>query len=81
MLEVRHSASNNFETQQGQVSHYQAQLSCLRKKVPWRPGRSHNSIEPKIYGLQTAIVVGPAGEEIHTDEKSRTCATTSPAAT
>ncbi|MEO3711343.1 type VI secretion system Vgr family protein [Roseateles flavus] len=71
VLEVRHSASNNFETQQGQVSHYQAQLSCLRKKVPWRPGRSHNSIEPKIYGLQTAIVVGPAGEEIHTDEYGR----------
>ncbi|MFX5684545.1 phage baseplate assembly protein V, partial [Acinetobacter baumannii] len=44
---------------------------CIRKLIPWRPGRGFNSVEPKIYGLQTATVVGPKGEEIHTDEYGR----------
>ena len=45
--------------------------SAIRKKIAYRPGRGFNSVEPRIYGLQTAIVVGPAGQEIHTDEYGR----------
>ncbi len=71
ITEAKHRASNNYETQRGGSAEYHSTFTCLRKKIPWRPGRGHNSAEPKIYGLQTAIVVGPAGEEIHTDEYGR----------
>ncbi len=71
ILEVRHSASNNYQMDSSTPSHYQNQLSCIRKIIPWRPSRGYNSIAPKIYGLQTAIVTGPKGEEIHTDEFGR----------
>jgi type VI secretion system secreted protein VgrG len=71
ILEVRHSASNNYQTGGGAPAHYGNSLTCVRKAIPWRPGRGYNSTEPKLYGLQTATVVGPAGEEIHTDEFGR----------
>lgn len=71
ILEVRHSASNNYQVGVDAPSHYENRMSCIRKEIPWRPGRGYNSTEPKIYGLQTAIVVGPPGEEIHTDEYGR----------
>lgn len=71
ILEVRHTASNNYQMDGNLPAHYSNHLSCIRKIIPYRPGRGHNSSEPKIYGLQTALVTGPAGEEIHTDEYGR----------
>jgi len=41
----------------------------LKKAVPYRP--EPRTPRPVIAGAQTAIVVGPAGEEIHTDEHGR----------
>ncbi|QUP55471.1 type VI secretion system tip protein VgrG [Ralstonia syzygii] len=70
-IEGMQSISNNYETREGQTSEYSCSLTCIRKKIPWWPGRGFNSTEPKIYGLQTAIVVGPKGEEIYTDEYGR----------
>ncbi|MES2739952.1 MAG: type VI secretion system tip protein TssI/VgrG [Pseudomonadota bacterium] len=71
ILDVRHTASNNYQLGAEAPSHYENRLSCSRKAVPWRPGRGYNSTQPKIYGLQTALVVGPPGEEIHTDQYGR----------
>ncbi len=71
ILDVRHTASNNYQAGDTLLSHYDNRITCIRKRIPWRPGRGYNSTEPKIYGLQTAIVVGPPGEEIHTDEYGR----------
>jgi type VI secretion system secreted protein VgrG len=73
ITEVRHSATNNYSLggQASQTAQYTSRLTCIRKTIPWHPGRGHNSTEPKIYGLQTALVVGPPGEEIHTDEYGR----------
>ena len=71
VLECRHEAQNNYLQGSGITAHYANRFSCIRKTIPWRPGRQFNSTEPKIYGLQTAIVVGPKGEEIHTDEYGR----------
>ena len=71
IMEVRHSATNNYQVNVQTPSHYENRVSCIRKQIPWRPGRGYNSVEPKIYGLQTALVVGPKGEEIHTDQYGR----------
>lgn len=71
ITEVHHKACNNYAAGAATPSEYSHQLRCLRKKIPWNPGRGLSSTAPKIYGLQTAIVVGPKGEEIHSDEYGR----------
>jgi type VI secretion system secreted protein VgrG len=71
ILEVHHTAHNNYQHAELAPSHYTNRMTCSRTKIAWRPGRGFNSTEPKIYGLQTALVVGPPGEEIHTDEYGR----------
>ncbi|NHZ37793.1 type VI secretion system Vgr family protein [Massilia rubra] len=71
ILEVVHRASNNYHVKDTTESHYENRLRAIRKIIPYRAGRDHNSVETKIHGIQTATVVGPAGEEIHTDEFGR----------
>jgi type VI secretion system secreted protein VgrG len=68
---VRHVASNNYHVKGTAPSHYENSVTCIRKIIPYRAGRGHNSVETKIHGIQTATVVGPQGEEIHTDEYGR----------
>ncbi|WEF32424.1 type VI secretion system Vgr family protein [Pseudoduganella chitinolytica] len=70
VIETTHKATNNYQVR-GSTPHYENRISCLRRLIPWRPGRSFNCTETKIYGIQTATVVGPKGEEIHTDEYGR----------
>lgn len=70
VIECSHYASNNYQAGEG-VPRYDNRLSCLRKMIPWRPGRGFHCEETRVYGIQTATVVGPAGEEIHTDEYGR----------
>jgi type VI secretion system secreted protein VgrG len=38
-------------------------------EVPYRP--PHRTHKPQILGVQSAVVVGPSGQEIHTDEFGR----------
>ncbi|MBC7636732.1 MAG: type VI secretion system tip protein VgrG, partial [Acetobacteraceae bacterium] len=72
ILEVRHSATNNYLHKPGEEPHYTNHFTCMRKAIPWRPGRGFNSIDTKIVAPQTAIVVGPEGQTgIHTDEYGR----------
>jgi len=71
ILSVHHEASNNYQAGPKASSHYENTFRCVRKTIPWRPGRNYNS-QPCTYpGIQTAIVVGPAGAEIHTDGYGR----------
>jgi type VI secretion system secreted protein VgrG len=71
ILSVHHEASNNYQAGPKAPSHYENTFCCVRKAIPWRPGRNYNS-QPCTYpGIQTAIVVGPAGAEIHTDGYGR----------
>ncbi len=44
-------------------------FTCIPFDVPYRPPAM--AVKPRLRGVQTAIVVGPAGEEIHTDEHGR----------
>ncbi len=48
---------------------YQNNLECMPSDVPFRPPRT--TPKPAISGPQTAIVYGPKGEEIYTDEYGR----------
>jgi type VI secretion system secreted protein VgrG len=48
---------------------YHNRFACIPHEVPYRPLRKTS--RPVVHGTQTAIVVGPAGEEIHTDEHGR----------
>ena len=71
ILSVDHEAANNYQAGPGAPSHYENRFTCIRKDIRWRPGRNYNS-EPGTYmGLHSAIVVGPAGAEIHTDGYGR----------
>ncbi len=54
---------------QGETDGYGNQFTCLRSTIPFRPERL--TPRPFIAGPQTAIVTGPSGEEIHTDEHGR----------
>lgn len=48
---------------------YKNQFRCIPSEVPYRPPRT--TPRPTIPGLQTAMVVGPQGEEIYTDKYGR----------
>jgi type VI secretion system secreted protein VgrG len=71
ILSVDHEVSNNYQAGPGAPSNYENTFRCIRKIIPWRPGRDYNS-QPCTYpGIQTAIVVGPGGSEIYTDGYGR----------
>jgi type VI secretion system secreted protein VgrG len=53
----------------GERDSYRARFVCLPRDVPYRDER--RTPRPLIPGAQTALVVGPNGEEIHTDEMGR----------
>jgi type VI secretion system secreted protein VgrG len=48
---------------------YSNQFACIPADTPYRPTRV--TPKPVVRGIQTATVVGPSGEEIHTDEFGR----------
>jgi type VI secretion system secreted protein VgrG len=48
---------------------YRNRFTCIPDRVTFRPARL--TAKPRVQGLHTAIVVGPAGEEIFTDKYGR----------
>ena len=48
---------------------YHNRFTCVPEEVPYRP--TVPAPRPRAHGPHTAIVVGPEGEEIHTDEHGR----------
>lgn len=73
ILSVHHTASNNYQDGRGAESTYRNSFTCLSNTVRWRPPIAFHSTDIRIYGVQTATVVGPAGEEIYTDKFGRIC--------
>lgn len=57
------------ETAGGAGSRFSNRFECLPATVAFRPPRV--TPKPFVKGAQTAIVVGPSGEEIYTDEYGR----------
>lgn len=75
LTSIHHRASQGmgYET----VSHngagpelsYRNTFTCIPGSIPYRPPRI--TPRPRMQGCQTAVVVGPAGEEIYTDQYGR----------
>ena len=70
---VRHMASQGAGFQVGggggEEPTYHNSFECIPFSTPYRPARV--TPEPFVQGCQTAVVVGPAGEEIYTDKYGR----------
>jgi type VI secretion system secreted protein VgrG len=68
---IQHSAHETlgYETGEASAFDYENSFTCIPDAVPFRPARITPT--PIIQGVQTAVVVGPAGEEIYTDEFGR----------
>ena len=72
LTQVTHSASQEgtYLTGGGESDFaYTNQFDCILFDVPFRPMRM--TAKPLVQGSQTAIVTGPSGEEIYTDEHGR----------
>lgn len=67
LLKVKHQGSNNYLTDQ--PASYDNTFVCIRQKIPYR--HPLTVPRPSIAGPLSAIVVGPAGEEVFTDELAR----------
>jgi type VI secretion system secreted protein VgrG len=46
-------------------NHYNNIFECIPTSLPYRPAQK--AVKPVVQGCQTAVVVGPSGEEIYTD--------------
>ncbi|PRQ10249.1 type VI secretion system Vgr family protein [Enhygromyxa salina] len=71
VISVEHNAGNYMRTDaEGSAQDsYNNRFECVPIDLEWRPAR--RTPRPRIHSMQTATVVGPAGEEIHTDEHGR----------
>ena len=69
---VRHEAREPLAYETGGLADgpdYNNVLRCIPDAVVFRPSRT--TTKPVVHGIQTAVVVGPPGEEIHTDKYGR----------
>jgi type VI secretion system secreted protein VgrG len=64
---VTHQAASNLL--QDEPALYTNTFTCIPTTTPFRPQRV--TPKPVVQGPQTAVVVGPPGEEIHTDQYGR----------
>jgi type VI secretion system secreted protein VgrG len=72
LTEVQHqsSAGESYTSGRGgQGFSYTNQFTCIPATVPFRPTRV--TPKPLVQGPQTAVVVGPSGEEIFVDKYGR----------
>lgn len=70
LTSVTHSASQPGPfTSDSQAATYTNSFVCIPKNSQYRPPRS--TPQPLLSSVQTAVVVGPPGEEIYTDEYGR----------
>jgi type VI secretion system secreted protein VgrG len=68
---VEHTARLTADYRSGDPDpyHYSAGFTCIPAALPFRPARA--TPRPFVQGTQTAVVVGPPGEEIFTDKYGR----------
>ncbi|WP_439886661.1 type VI secretion system tip protein TssI/VgrG [Pseudomonas sp. MBLB4123] len=66
---LEEAVTSHTEVSDGFQQGYRNRFSATPWTVPYRPSVQHP--KPRILGSQSAIVTGPAGEEIHCDEYGR----------
>lgn len=67
---VQHTGQQPLgENEAGGRSNYNNTFHAIPAEVPFRPARV--TPKPIVEGVQTAVVTGPAGDEIHTDQYGR----------
>ncbi len=68
---IQHSATEpgGYETGEPAEDNYSNTFTCIPDSVTFRPARA--TPKPLIHGAQTAVVVGPPGEEIYPDKHGR----------
>ncbi|NVN91639.1 MAG: type VI secretion system tip protein VgrG [Desulfuromonadales bacterium] len=64
---IEHGAEQGWEDKSDLT--YSNRFTCIPFDIPFRPPRL--TPKPVVHGSQTAIVVGPKGDEIYTDEHGR----------
>ncbi len=70
LISVRHSAQQPAPFSETEMeAYYTNEFRCMPRDMQYRPKRS--TPKPIVYGVQTATVAGPDGEEIYTDEYGR----------
>ena len=71
LLSVRHSAqlAGEYRSQGGGEVAYSNSFTCIPASLPFRPRRI--TPRPVVHGTQSAVVVGPPGQEIFCDKYSR----------
>lgn len=72
LVRVRHrgeAPEEDLYTSGTAHARYENEFEAIPADIPWRP--EPTVARPRTHGPQTAIVVGPPGEEIHTDEHGR----------
>jgi type VI secretion system secreted protein VgrG len=71
LVEVEHKATMQgaYTSAPDDEMVYGNRFRCIPAAVPFRPLRT--TARPRIAGTQTAVVVGPSGEEIFTDKYGR----------
>ena len=72
ITEVQHSANCGaayYTREAEETDTYENEFRCIPYSVPYRPLRCTPC--PTVKGPQTAVVVGPSGEEIYTDKYGR----------
>jgi type VI secretion system secreted protein VgrG len=67
---VQHTANESYaEGEEAPEISYRNTFTCIPSSTPYRPPRITR--RPSVQGIQTAVVVGPANEEIFVDEYGR----------
>lgn len=70
LTSVSHSVQDaSYYTGEGGNAHYKNSFTCIPATVHYRPALVHS--KPIMKGPQSAMVTGPAGEEIYIDEFGR----------
>jgi type VI secretion system secreted protein VgrG len=70
LLELRHSGrAGDYRSWESAPFDYRNDFLAIPYSVPYRPQRV--ALKPRIWGTQTAVVVGKSGEEIWTDKDGR----------
>ncbi|MDO6469990.1 type VI secretion system tip protein VgrG, partial [Neptunomonas phycophila] len=70
LLSVSHKAQDySYTSNDEQDKEYSNEFRCISSETIYRPPQTTGW--PRMQGPQNAIVVGPEGEEIYTDEYGR----------